>query len=138
MSYFLDGFYESRLMNCRKPLEDPKPAIEPPKIAGFKGEVKEKVEKKKDPTERLKKALPKSIKNQTKTKEPTIRLKNEFITEEAKVTTSKLDGVIINLIRDAEDNTIDKLYRIITEKLDNENVVIKNIRNKRKFILNLL
>ena len=134
MSCFLDGFYESRLMSCRKPLEDPKPAIEPPKIAGFKGEVKEK---KIDPTERLKKALPKSIKQQTK-KDPTIRLKNSVVPEEKEIPASKLDGVIKNLIHDAEDKTIDKLFHIITEKLDNENVIIKDIRNKRKFILNLL
>ena len=51
---------------------------------------------------------------------------------------NKLDTIIKNLINEAEDKTVDKLFNIIMNKLEGENLMIKNIKNKRKFIINLL
>ena len=135
MSCFFDGFYENILTLCRKPLEEPKPQGEIPRIAGIKGEVKITKEKEKvDPTERLKKAIQKEIKIKPK-KVPPIRVqKEDFIKEQP----TKLDSIIKHLINEAEDTTIDKLFNIIVDKLDGENLMIKNIKNKRKFIINLL
>ena len=137
MTCFFDGFYENRLTLCRKPLEEPKPVETPPRIAGIQGDnVKIDKEKKKvDPTERLKKAIKKEIKFQPK-KNPPVRIRNEDVIIKDQPT--KLDSIIKNLINEAEDTTIDKLFNIIMTKLEGENLMIKNIRNKRKFIINLL
>ena len=136
MTCFFDGFYENRLTLCRKPLEEPKPVETPPRIAGIKsGGVKIEKEKKKsvDPTERLKKAIKKEIKIQPK-KNPPVRVCKDEEMEEM----PKLDTIIKNLINEAEDTTIEKLFNIIMNKLEGENLMIKNIKNKRKFIINLL
>ena len=130
-----DGFYENRLTLCRKPLEEPKP-VETPRIVGIKGDnVKIDKEKKKsvDPTERLKKAIKKEIKTQPK-KNPPVRVYKDEEMEEM----PRLDTIIKNLINEAEDTTIEKLFNIIMNKLEGENLMIKNIKNKRKFIINLL
>jgi len=136
MTCFFDGFYENRLTLCRKPLEEPKPVETPPRIAGIKGDnVKIDKEKKKvDPTERLKKAIKKEIKIQPK-KNPPVRVRKD---EEIEEMPTKLDTIIKNLINEAEDKTVDKLFNIIMNKLEGENLMIKNIKNKRKFIINLL
>ena len=149
MSCFFDGFYENRLTLCRKPLEDARGAPtgaqgrtsgEPKvnemlRVAGLKSEVKieKEKEKKVDPTERLKKAIKKEIKIQPK-KNPPVRVYKDEEMEEM----PKLDTIIKNLINEAEDTTIEKLFNIIMNKLEGENLMIKNIRNKRKFIINLL
>jgi len=141
MTCFFDGFYENRLTLCRKPLEEPKPVETHPRIAGIKsGGVKIEKEKKKsvDPTERLKKAIKKEIKIQPK-KNPPVRVrKDEATIIQDDRQNNKLDTIIKNLINEAEDTTIDKLFNIIMDKLEGENLMIKNIKNKRKFIINLL
>jgi len=137
MTCFFDGFYENRLTLCRKPLDEPKPVETPPRIAGIKGgNLKiDKENKKVDPTERLKKAIQKEIKIKPK-KVPPVRVRKEDVI--IKDQPAKLDSIIKNLINEAEDTTIDKLFNIIMTKLEGENLMIKNIRNKRKFIINLL
>ena len=136
MSCIFDGFYENRSIMSRRPLEEPK-AKELPRLNEVSKIVKGgdvKIEKV-DPTERLKKAIQKEIKIKPK-KEPPVRMRREdiFISNQP----TKLDAVIKNLINDAEDKTIDKLFNIIIDKLEGEDLIIKNIRNKRKFIINLL
>ena len=138
MTCFFDGFYENRLTLCRKPLEEPKPVETPPRIAGIKSggvKIEKEKEKKVDPTERLKKAIQKEIKVKPK-KTPPVRIRNEDVI--IKDQPAKLDSIIKKLINEAEDTTIDKLFNIIMNKLEGENLMIKNIRNKRKFIINLL
>ena len=136
MTCFFDGFYENRLTLCRKPLDEPKPVETPPRIAGIKGgNLKiDKENKKVDPTERLKKAIQKEIKIKPK-KIPPVRVRKDEAIEEMP---TKLDTIIKNLINEAEDKTVDKLFNIIMNKLEGENLMIKNIKNKRKFIINLL
>ena len=58
--------------------------------------------------------------------------------EENEEMPTRLDTIIKKLINEAEDTTIDKLFNIIMDKLEGENLMIKNIKNKRKFIINLL
>ena len=58
--------------------------------------------------------------------------------EENEEMPTRLDTIIKNLINEAEDTTIEKLFNIIMNKLEGENLMIKNIKNKRKFIINLL
>jgi len=131
-----DGFYENRFTLCRKPLEEPKP-VETPRIVGIKGgevKIEKQNNKKVDPTERLKKAIKKEIKTQPK-KNPPVRVRKD---EEIEEMPTRLDTIIKNLINEAEDTTIDKLFNIIMDKLEGENLMIKNIKNKRKFIINLL
>ena len=135
MTCFFDGFYENRLTLCRKPLEEPKPVETPPRIAGIKSGGVKIAKEKVDPTERLKKAIQKEIKVKPK-KIPPVRIRNEDVIIKDQPT--KLDSIIKNLINEAEDTTIDKLFNIIMTKLEGENLMIKNIRNKRKFIINLL
>jgi len=138
MSCFFDGFYENRLTLCRKPLEDARGAPtgaqgrtsgEPKvnemlRVAGLKSEVKieKENEKKVDPTERLKKAIQKEIKIKPK-KVPPVRVRKEDVI--IKDQPAKLDSIIKNLINEAEDTNIDKLFNIIMNKLEGENLMIK-------------
>ena len=56
--------------------------------------------------------------------DPVIRLKEQVM--EKSISNNKMDTVIKNLIEDAEDHTIDKLFNIINEKLKEENISINS------------
>ena len=137
MSLLLFDMMHNRINNSKSPIiteneqANTKTQMNLPKVE------EKKAIKKPDPTERLKKAIKRM--NIPNDKKETVKISCEGSQDKPiTLNENKMDTLIKNLIHDANDETIDKLFSIINNKLDNQNIAMKNIKNKRKFILSLI